>query len=615
MAREMQEKKFEVWKQGLLDVGKRNQMVNFKRMKNSTIGIEGPEGIELFQKLVSDEEMINADKLETELPYKELIPVYNNLRTKNKAAMEEQGVHALYMCFGFLTWKRKGDPDFMEAPLVLVPVNLLLNAVTLPYQFKKTNQDVVFNPTLQYILASEFGLHIPEPDLEEVNLYEYLDQIAEMIEPMGWTVNRNTAVGLLSFQKIVMYRDLESHKEMIFENPVIKAFCGDDSDLVKWDENWYGDGHDSVPAEKDFMVVSGDASQQDAILLSKKGFSFVLQGPPGTGKSQTITNIISSALADDKRVLFVSEKLAALDVVYTKLQENGLGDACLSLHDPKADRREMIAGILRTMDTPLKTVKHGTTDFWPEYEQQRKTLNDYYKDLYQVREPMNQTLYEVIGELSQLGQEPSCPISDAPTKVSRETYGNRMAALKAYQEFLEHYDGEIDENPWKGTNIKLVDYDTRQDLERILGILAPQAEKIARKYSALEEQLPDMKNWNREQELLLSKVMEESSQYVDRARSIAEKKEALDQVCNTDQLMAQFEQDVCAEGGFSQSVQWLNTMLGQKDVPQEWMKDEVYDQVYHLYQDAQGRKSDLAHCRQEYEQIMTEAGFEAQQAL
>ena len=96
---------------------------------------------------------------------------------------------------------------------------------------------------------------------------------------------------------------------------------------------------DSIGVQDSFQVMSADSSQQDAVLYSKNNVSFVMQGPPGTGKSQTITNIISEALADGKKVLFVSEKMAALQVVYRRLQEAHLGEFCLPLHSYKEKKK------------------------------------------------------------------------------------------------------------------------------------------------------------------------------------------------------------------------------------------------------------------------------------
>ena len=96
--------------------------------------------------------------------------------------------------------------------------------------------------------------------------------------------------------------------------------------------------------------MDADSSQQDAVLLSKTGASFVLQGPPGTGKSQTITNIIAEAVADGKKVLFVSEKMAALQVVYNRMASVGLADFCFTLHSHKANKKEILRDLANSIN-------------------------------------------------------------------------------------------------------------------------------------------------------------------------------------------------------------------------------------------------------------------------
>ncbi|MCZ4238094.1 AAA family ATPase, partial [Staphylococcus equorum] len=76
----------------------------------------------------------------------------------------------------------------------------------------------------------------------------------------------------------------------------------------------------------------------------------VIQGPPGTGKSQTIANIIAAAIGDGKRVLFVAEKMAALEVVKRRLDATGVGDACLELHSNKANKRALLDELRRTWE-------------------------------------------------------------------------------------------------------------------------------------------------------------------------------------------------------------------------------------------------------------------------
>ena len=68
------------------------------------------------------------------------------------------------------------------------------------------------------------------------------------------------------------------------------------------------------------LPIRTDSSQLEAIQAASNGHSFVLHGLPGTGKSQTITNIIANALYNGKKVLFVTEKMAALQVVQQRLE-------------------------------------------------------------------------------------------------------------------------------------------------------------------------------------------------------------------------------------------------------------------------------------------------------
>ena len=90
-----------------------------------------------------------------------------------------------------------------------------------------------------------------------------------------------------------------------------------------------------------------DASQHSAIIDVMKGENLVIEGPPGTGKSQTIANIIANALGSDKNasILFLSEKLAALEVVKRRLDKAGIGEFCLELHSEKSSPKRVMESL------------------------------------------------------------------------------------------------------------------------------------------------------------------------------------------------------------------------------------------------------------------------------
>jgi hypothetical protein len=99
-----------------------------------------------------------------------------------------------------------------------------------------------------------------------------------------------------------------------------------------------------------FDVVPCDPTQATAVGEARAGQSYIIQGPPGTGKSQTITNLIADFVARDKRVLFVCEKRAAIDVVYARLRQCGLGELCCLIHDSQTDKKEFVADLKATYE-------------------------------------------------------------------------------------------------------------------------------------------------------------------------------------------------------------------------------------------------------------------------
>jgi predicted DNA-binding WGR domain protein len=103
------------------------------------------------------------------------------------------------------------------------------------------------------------------------------------------------------------------------------------------------------------LVIACDATQATAIARARTGGSYIIQGPPGTGKSQTITNLIADYVARGKRVLFVCEKRAAIDVVFHRLRQQGLDELCCLIHDSQTDKKAFIQNLKQTYEKFLST--------------------------------------------------------------------------------------------------------------------------------------------------------------------------------------------------------------------------------------------------------------------
>ena len=229
------------------------------------------------------------------------------------------------MAFGFVHWKESAASNYVfRAPILLVPIRLEQVSAVEPYFIKSAEDDIIVNPTFSYKMDAEHGVKLPEYNDE--GLTAYLEKVKRLVAKLQWTVTAECKIGIFSFLKINMYRDLKDNAKAILANQNVCQLLGEPAIT----EKMYSDEETAAfvadPLIELHSVVDADSSQIEAIEMAKTGKSFVLQGPPGTGKSQTITNIIAECLSDGKKVLFVSEKLAALNVVYDKLKQAGLAE-------------------------------------------------------------------------------------------------------------------------------------------------------------------------------------------------------------------------------------------------------------------------------------------------
>ena len=550
---DIQEKKFEFWKHGLLDVSRRNRMINYRRTKRSSLEITSPDLSSLFQRLIIKEEKISfrrrvdvsSDKKLSSLLYlmdhvsapvelatgeiassislEEMSRTLRQMRNRARLSQEEQGINILYLVCGFLEWRSMDSREALLSPLVLVPVSLELQSMTAPYTLTHLDEDVVINPTLEYVLSADYGIHFPDFDPASGDITAYLQQIDRLVRENGWHVHMKMDLALLSFMKIVMYKDLEKNKERIFASPLIRAFCGDPSGLVPLTGHLLNYRHDSVPYKEIWQVVNADASQEDAILLSKNGISFALQGPPGTGKSQTITNIIAEGLAAGKKILFVSEKMAALSVVYRRLQETGLDSYCLSLHNYKAEKKAVIRDLARTLEAPARRLKTGAADFLDTLEKERMDLNRYFEELYSVRQPLNLTIYDAISELALYEQLPFFNVSEDVLQTEEAVFKARVGSLKKLRDFLKQYGRKISDNPWHDTTISMVTFMAQREITDTLARLEPLLLGIDASTSFLRDEYGADCVWNwdsytrlcisLQSALLLFEIKKESDRY------------------------------------------------------------------------------------------------------
>ncbi len=94
-------------------------------------------------------------------------------------------------------------------------------------------------------------------------------------------------------------------------------------------------------------AVQTDPSQQGILSTLNSKPRKIIQGPPGTGKSQTLTALITNALANNLKCLVVCEKKTALDIIKHNLEKESeqIGTLAAVIEDINKDRDEIVNSV------------------------------------------------------------------------------------------------------------------------------------------------------------------------------------------------------------------------------------------------------------------------------
>ena len=395
-----------------------------------------------------------------------LVGISNDART----AIEEQGVNTLYLALGQLKWREaKASAIDRFAPLLLIPVELKRRSAQSKFKLAALDQDLSDNLSLTEKLK-EFGVKAPVFEGgDDFSISDYFGAYAESISAKeDWAVLPDAIVlSFFSFAKFLMFRDLHPEnwpgehaleRHALIDGLMGEGFPrGDDPlpDVQPLD--------DLVSVENLSHVVDADSSQALAIEEVRRGQNLVIQGPPGTGKSQTITNLIATAVLDGKKVLFVAEKLAALEVVSRRLAETGLAPIALELHSHRANKRAVLEELKRTLDlgSPRSQMCQRILVQLRTYREQ---LNGHALLLNERRKPCGLTAIDIMGHITRLQtgilDTEGVPSLEHPEDWTPEEMEERRLLLTDIQARIETL-GTPSEHPWYGVqNTKLDKFDT-----------------------------------------------------------------------------------------------------------------------------------------------------------
>lgn len=423
----------EKWKSQLLDLSARNRAL-FYRPTRTTLTIHY-DPASVWNDIVGEGVLdLNDSNLvpvnDSEGNEEQIANVLNDALRRSKSIsdiartfIDEQGVHVTHAVFGWLKWIDESRPPrpqdesvvlrdgrtvrVVRSPLVFVPVNLLRESgrwkVTL-----ENNAAIESNITLEHAIDSLHKFTIETND-EEITPESVMGRWRTAIQGREhWDVYTEDSVIIdtFSFKKIALLREIERSIDRIADQRVLRALCGDSEALSHIPSVPSYESLDHALSTEDLnLVVPADSSQIRALLAVNSGIDMVIQGPPGTGKSQTITNIISTMLAQGKTVLFVAEKRQARNIVVDNLASAGLGDLVLHITEEVLGRRSTSSSKKDIADQLGEILNQGPGYFelQPEFESTlentRIQLNSYDKQLHSpIGKSANSTPFQLLGQ-------------------------------------------------------------------------------------------------------------------------------------------------------------------------------------------------------------------------
>ena len=357
----------------------------------------------------------------------------------SRNSLEENGANTLFLAIGMLKWF-ENDKSVLPryAPLLLMPVDIIRKSGQ-KYILRTRDEDTMMNITLVELLRQQFKINIsvldvlPEDD-SGINVNLVLATIRESIKNMNrWDVMEETMLGLFSFTKFVMWNDIHNNAELLKQNEVVKSLVEGRVALTGADDVVDARIIDRQSAPSDFSIpVDVDSSQLEAVVESGRGKSFILYGPPGTGKSQTITNMIANALYQNKRVLFVAEKMAALQVVQKRLAKLGLDPFCLELHSNKVTKSHFLGQMQKALDVVHIKEPEQYKVMSERLFEHRQQLIGYIEKLHK-KQPSGFSLYDCISRYLAIEGDEIGEALPKPQDVTREKLEKWIEDTEALQ--------------------------------------------------------------------------------------------------------------------------------------------------------------------------------------
>jgi transcription elongation GreA/GreB family factor len=342
----------------------------------------------------------NDDNIQTLLLPNDLERKLNAIVSKCRTWVQETGMNVLHVAYGFLEWSDGFQSETSFAPLILCEAKIDKRRTSKGVEFSisGTGDEPETNAVLAEKLRLEFSVELPT--FAGSSVEKYFSEVAEL-SPRNVTlrVRRQVAIGVFPSARMAMYHDLDPEQPGFPENEIVHSLlAGSNADSSSPFADEYEVDDPKIEAKVPCLVMDADSSQFSTLVDVAEGKNLAVEGPPGTGKSQTIVNAIAAALAEGKKILFVAEKLAALNVVKSRLEAAGLGEFLLPLQAERSTREQVIESVRERLEMKSGAAVRDYDTKLGEYRRIRQQIAKYIELMSRPFEESGLTIREILGK-------------------------------------------------------------------------------------------------------------------------------------------------------------------------------------------------------------------------
>ncbi|MEO7095041.1 MAG: DUF4011 domain-containing protein, partial [Polyangiales bacterium] len=498
------------WMASLIDLSAANHLLHLREGK-TLVPLPGADPVKLALTLAGGgafafeagcDPAVENGWLRVPLTTPELERRLTAMRRAARRELAERGLHVLWLALGALTWL-DAEGVAHTAPLALWPAELEHATGAGLRLVGREGIEPRINQALVAKLAREVGVVLavpgdddPEVSLDLLGLLDAAEGIA--VTRPGWKVERTAHLGVFPLDGLAMWADLEHAETTLAASPVLAHLAA---------EGRRPFGQPSIAAAEavtrpkviaDVLApLDADASQLAAVAAASHGASFVLQAAPGTGSSQTIANVISHCISHGKTVLFVSEQLAALEVVRERLSQVGLGEFCLSVASAETSRQAIVAQLGRVFDRAFRPGTGPSGDD-ARLVELRTALDVYVAALHKVG-PFGRSVHDVLGRLVELRTTPRADLAERDAVgLDRATFERRKAVVAGLAEAAVPVE-PVATHPWRASTIDRLPEDGQATALAALEEMAQAATGLAAAVADVAALVPNLVASSREQ--------------------------------------------------------------------------------------------------------------------